>query len=125
MEVKVIEPPERVERGKLRAGGAGYPGALLPIHPPEIDPAVLKRMVESLEIGSGKGRISDVKGHGRSTGGVDAEALRDVRIVRFVGMDAFRRVQIQTGLKPLLMYPTKESGGIREELGAPGIASPA
>ncbi len=99
--------------------------ALLPVHPPEVDPILLIGMVQDLEIAFHEMWIGDVEGDRLFGGRVDAHPFCHAFVLLLVRMDAPGRVQVERRAQSLLVQPLNEAVRIGEELSVPGVAGPA
>jgi len=117
--VEVVQPPQRV---KTRQAGKR---PLLPVQPPEVDPARFLRVVHDLEVGAGEAWIGDVEGNGLLAGGIDAHALGHLGVTFFMGMDALRRMEIQGGAQTFAMQEAEKPIRVGKERPVPGVTCPA
>ncbi|OQA13127.1 MAG: hypothetical protein BWY63_03577 [Chloroflexi bacterium ADurb.Bin360] len=118
VEVQVIEPGQWIKPfyiGNL---------TLLPIHPPEIHPIILHRMMNEFEIRFRKTLVADGEGNTLLVFWVTTHRARKSRIDFLVRFDAIRRMQVESRAQSFFMYPTQEPWRIREELPIPGVACP-
>ena len=87
--VEVIEPEQGVQ-----TGCAGL-CALLPVHPPEINTLVLKRMVEIFKIRVCESGVGNIKVNRTACRWVLPKLGCHCWIRFFVGVDAFGRVEVE------------------------------
>ena len=117
--VIVVQRPQGIqprERGGL---------ALLPVDPPEIDPLVLQRMVQQLQICVHEAWICNLKRHNLFFRRVQPHALGHGAVGPFVPADAQRRVQIERDVHPARVKLLQKRRVIWKERFIPCVARPA
>ena len=117
--VVVVQHPERVQARDLR------PGALLPVHPPEVHSGLLVGVVEVLEIRLQELRVGDVELHRLLFLPVLAQGLGHGAVGLLKGADAVGGVDIQCHPQAVPVQPAHELRRVGEQFPVPGIAGPA
>ena len=117
--VHVIEPP-----GRCYGRQFGF-GLLLPVEPPEVDALLLQRMMDDVQIISGKALVGNIEGNVLLGGRINAHRLCHLRVAVLPRLNARGRVQVQAGLQPVGVQRDQELVGVREEQPVPAIAGPA
>ena len=116
--VQVIDPRQGIQTGN----GGRFP--LLPVHPPEINTALLLRMVEQLEVVFHIFRVGNVEGHAVHLLRIEPHCPRHRFELLFMSADAVRRREIERDFAAAPVKMGEKLIRIREVAAVPGVAGP-
>ena len=115
----MVEPQQRIEAPDLRSL------ALLPVHPPEVDPLILQGMVQQFKVVLDIALVGDTKGDRLTALCIDIHGLGKLWIDRLEGLYPLGRVQVEAHPEALVVDPLQEGGRVGEQFAVPGVAGPA